>query len=75
MKGDFIMANLLLRCIEEKAAVEMIYLSSSGVITHRLVKPYSFDGKFLTAYCSIRKQIRTFEINNILSAQFRFLPS
>jgi predicted DNA-binding transcriptional regulator YafY len=69
------MANLLLRCIQERAAVEMIYLSGKGVISHRIVIPYSFDGKLITGYCSVRKQIRTFVIQNILSAQLRFLPS
>ena len=69
------MTNMLLRCIQEKTAIEMIYLSENGVISHRLITPYSFDGKLITAYCSIRKQIRTFDLKNILSVQFRFLPS
>ncbi|MCM3734085.1 hypothetical protein M3196_20830 [Fictibacillus nanhaiensis] len=69
------MTNMLMRCIQERATIEMIYLSEKGVISHRLITPYSFDGKLITAYCAVRKQIRTFEFNNILSAQFRFLPS
>ncbi len=69
------MTNMLLRCIQERAAIEMIYLSQEGVISHRLIRPYSFDGNLITAYCAVRKQIRTFELKNILSAQFRFLPS
>lgn len=69
------MANLLNRSIQERAAVEMIYLSGKGDISHRLVIPYSFDGNLITGYCSVRKQIRTFHLKNILSAQLRFLPS
>lgn len=69
------MTNFLLRCIQERAAIEIIYVSKKGVITHRLVTPYSFDGKLVTGFCTVRKQIRTFEIKNILSAQFRYLPS
>lgn len=69
------MTSLLLRCIQERAAVEMIYLSRKGDISHRLVIPYSLHGDIIKGYCSIRKEIRTFHLRNILSAQFRFLPS
>ncbi|WNB90684.1 hypothetical protein [Bacillus sp. NEB1478] len=69
------MTSMFLRCIQERAPIEVIYLSKSGAITQRLITPYAFDGKLVTAFCSERKQIRTFEISNILSVQFKFLPS
>jgi predicted DNA-binding transcriptional regulator YafY len=55
--------------------MEMIYVSDNGAITQRLITPYSFDGKMITGYCAVRKQIRTFQLTNILSAQYRFLSS
>ncbi|MED1862918.1 hypothetical protein P4V41_05585 [Fictibacillus nanhaiensis] len=69
------MTNLLMRCIKERVGIEMIYLSQQGDISHRFVIPYSFDGHTIKAYCSAKKQIRSFHIRNILSVQSRFLPS
>ncbi|MET3729053.1 putative DNA-binding transcriptional regulator YafY [Fictibacillus halophilus] len=69
------MTNLLMRCIEERVGIEMIYLSQKGDISHRVVIPYSFDGQTIKGYCSARKQIRSFHIRNILSVHSRFLSS
>ncbi|ANC76578.1 hypothetical protein ABE65_007100 [Fictibacillus phosphorivorans] len=65
------MTNLLMRCIEERVGIEMIYLSQKGDISHRIVIPYSFDGHIIKGYCSTKKQIRSFHIRNILSVHSR----
>lgn len=69
------MTSMFLRCIQERTAVEMIYLSRKGNISHRMIIPYSLHGDIIKGYCSVRKEIRTFHIRNILSVQFRFSPS
>jgi predicted DNA-binding transcriptional regulator YafY len=69
------MTKMFLRCIHERAEIEMIYLSKKGEITQRLITPYWYDGKKVKAFCSVRKQIRTFEIDNILSVKYKYLPS
>lgn len=58
--------------IESKAPVEMIYQSSNGtithrIITHRIITIYEISDKYIKAYCHLRKKFRIFRRDNILS--------
>jgi len=53
--------------IESKAPVEMIYQSSNGTITHRIITIYEISDKYIKAYCHLRKKFRIFRRDNILS--------
>ena len=47
--------------------LEMIYITSEGVISHRRIKILKINKEFLQAYCYLRRDHRTFNIDNILA--------
>jgi predicted DNA-binding transcriptional regulator YafY len=61
------MDGLLLRSIEENIPLEMIYLSCDQQISQRKLLVKEVNGEYIRAYCLLRKQIRTFRRENILS--------
>ncbi|MEH7275456.1 hypothetical protein [Neobacillus vireti] len=58
---------LLLRSIEEHMPLEMIYLSEDQQISQRQLLVKEINDEYIRAYCLLRKQIRTFRRENILS--------
>jgi predicted DNA-binding transcriptional regulator YafY len=61
------MDGLLLRSIEENIPLEMIYLSSDQQISQRKLLVKEVNDEYIRAYCMLRKQVRTFRRENILS--------
>lgn len=61
------MDGLLLRSIEENIPLEMIYLSQDQQISQRKLLIKEVNGEYIRAYCLLRKQVRTFRRENILS--------
>ncbi|UII57060.1 hypothetical protein LS684_06365 [Cytobacillus spongiae] len=61
------MMQLLKRGFTERQLLEIIYISSKQKITHRTIIIYRIDDTSIQAYCYLRKQKRTFLIENILS--------
>jgi predicted DNA-binding transcriptional regulator YafY len=61
------MDGLLLRSIEENIPLEMIYLSSDQQISQRKLLVKEVNDEYIRAYCMLRKQVRTFRLENILS--------
>ncbi|MBY0144761.1 hypothetical protein [Neobacillus niacini] len=61
------MDGLLLRSIEENFPLEMIYLSEDQQISQRKLLVKEVNDEYIRAYCLLRKQIRTFRRENILS--------
>lgn len=61
------MDGLLLRAVEENIPLEMIYLSQDQQISHRKLLVKEVNDEYIRAYCLLRKQIRTFRRENILS--------
>jgi predicted DNA-binding transcriptional regulator YafY len=61
------MDGLLLRAIEEKIPLEMIYLSGDQQISQRKLIIKEVNGEYIRAYCLLRKQMRTFRRESILS--------
>lgn len=61
------MDGLLLRSIEENLPLEMIYLSEDQQISQRKLLVKEVNDEYIRAYCLLRKQIRTFRRENILS--------
>jgi predicted DNA-binding transcriptional regulator YafY len=66
-KGGIKMDGLLLRSIEENIPLEMIYLSEDQQISQRKLLVKEVNDDYIRAYCMLRKQIRTFRRENILS--------
>lgn len=61
------MKGLLMNAIESGKKLEMIYLSSKGEITQRIIKVEKVGEDYFRAYCFARNQVRTFNMSNILS--------
>lgn len=61
------MDGLLMRAIEENIPLEMIYLSDGQQISQRKLLVKEVNDEYIRAYCLMRKQIRTFRRENILS--------
>lgn len=56
------------RIHEQNQAVEIIYQSLSGEISHRIIYVNKLTPQFVYGYCTLRKTMRTFALQNILSA-------
>ena len=61
------MDGLLFRSIEENIPLEMIYLSNNQQISQRKLVVKEVNDEYIRAYCLLRKQVRTFRRENILS--------
>jgi len=61
------MDGLLIRSIEEHIPLEMIYLAENQEITQRKLIVKEVNEEYIVAYCLLRKQIRIFKRDNILS--------
>jgi predicted DNA-binding transcriptional regulator YafY len=63
------MKKLLLKCQLEHKPAEIIYMDQKGRITKRAIFVKKVEGNQITAFCTLREQNRTFELDNILAAQ------
>lgn len=61
------MNNLLLRSKNENIPLEIIYLSEDQQFSQRKLIVKEINGEYIRAYCLLRKQMRTFRVDNILS--------
>ena len=61
------MDGLLIRSIEENIPLEMIYLAENQKLSQRKLIVIEVNDDYIRAYCLLRKQIRTFKRENILS--------
>ncbi|MCM2533664.1 hypothetical protein NDK43_16315 [Neobacillus pocheonensis] len=61
------MDGLFLRSIEENIPLEMIYLSEDQELSQRKLIVKEVNNEYIRAYCLLRKQMRTFRRENILS--------
>ncbi|SFD39676.1 hypothetical protein SAMN05216238_101147 [Lentibacillus persicus] len=63
------MERLLLKAVQTRQKIEMIYLNSDQRASHRIIRVLSFSETMVTAFCFKRGQIRTFKKDRILSIQ------
>ncbi|MFD9624669.1 hypothetical protein [Peribacillus muralis] len=63
------MKYILRKHMEEKAPLEIIYLSEQGKITQRKIQVVEIYPGHIHAFCFLRQTKRTFKLNNILSAR------
>ncbi|QVY60911.1 hypothetical protein [Cytobacillus gottheilii] len=61
------MKGLLMRAAGTGEELEMIYQDHKGNISQRKVKVLTVNEESFHAYCFIRRQQRTFKLNNTLS--------
>lgn len=62
------MNRLLSRAVSTKQKLIIFYIDSSNQVTQRYVRVLQIDADHILAYCYYRKKVRTFKIDNILSA-------
>ncbi|MET3698304.1 hypothetical protein SAMN05877753_108159 [Bacillus oleivorans] len=62
------MQNKLLKWMIEGKIVEIIYESKQKQLTQRKIKILEIQDNQVKAYCYFRDQIRTFQIDQVLSA-------
>lgn len=62
------MKGLFLNSIENKEKIAIFYIDSSNKVTERYVRVLKLNENTMIAFCYYRKQIRTFHLENILSA-------
>ncbi|MFC2949869.1 WYL domain-containing protein [Virgibacillus sediminis] len=63
------MKGLLVRALEKRQHLEMIYISRDRRISHRVVRLKKVGEKSILAYCLARKELREFKLERILSAE------
>ncbi|MFF2446134.1 hypothetical protein ACFVSW_03450 [Neobacillus sp. NPDC058068] len=61
------MDGLFIRSIEENMPLEMIYLADNHELSQRKLIVMEMNEEYIRAYCLLRKQVRTFKRENILS--------
>ncbi|WML57112.1 hypothetical protein [Neobacillus sp. PS2-9] len=61
------MDGLFIRSIEENMPLEMIYLADNQEISQRKLIVKEINDDYIRGYCLLRKQMRTFKRENILS--------
>ncbi|WP_064092297.1 WYL domain-containing protein [Rossellomorea aquimaris] len=61
------MIHTLKRSLEEKRAIEIIYMSHQQFSKRRILVKH-LKGEYVVGYCFLRKDIRTFRIQSILAA-------
>jgi len=62
------MNGLFLRSLEEKVPLEIIYLSADQQLSQRKCIVKEVNDEYIRAYCLLRRQMRTFRVDHILSA-------
>ncbi|ASN06401.1 WYL domain-containing protein [Virgibacillus necropolis] len=61
------MKNMLIRSIQSKEKIEMIYLSKDNQASQRIIRALKINDEMILAYCYTRRKVRTFKLENILS--------
>jgi predicted DNA-binding transcriptional regulator YafY len=61
------MDGLFMRSIEKNIPLEMIYLADNQELSQRRLIVKEVHDEYIRAYCLLRKQMRTFKRENILS--------
>lgn len=61
------MCNQLIKSVRCGESVDMIYMSSGGVISKRRVKVLQVNEDYFRTYCYLRRSKRTFRVDNVLA--------
>lgn len=62
------MKGLFTRSINNKEKIIIFYMDNENKVTQRFVRVLKMNDNHILAYCYFRKKVRTFGLNNILSA-------
>ncbi|WP_284141056.1 MULTISPECIES: hypothetical protein [unclassified Virgibacillus] len=62
------MIGLFHRSVQNKEKLMIFYIDSTNHITQRIIRVLDVNEKQVLAFCYWRKQVRTFKLDKILSA-------
>ncbi|WP_121639393.1 hypothetical protein [Virgibacillus sp. Bac330] len=62
------MLRLFKNSLDNKQKIIIFYMDNNNQVTERYIRVIEIKEKSILAYCFYRKQVRTFNIENILSA-------
>lgn len=60
--------GIILRGLETRRPIEIIYLNKDGKLSQRVVTVVELNDTYVKAYCHLRRCSRSFKLENILSA-------
>ena len=63
------MINELQKLLERNEIADVIYMSANGKLTKRRLKLISVSSHSFHAYCFLRRERRTFKIDQVLAIQ------
>jgi predicted DNA-binding transcriptional regulator YafY len=70
-KEDGRMKIFLFRCQMNQKPVEIVYISDSGNISQRTITIREIEDTKIKAYCHLRRTLRVFKLENILSVNYK----
>jgi len=59
---------ILNRSLQQNEKIMIFYMDSAGNVTQRYIRVIRINKNTIIAYCYWRKKVRTFKLDNILSA-------
>ncbi|WP_068672265.1 hypothetical protein [Oceanobacillus sp. Castelsardo] len=62
------MKGLFQRSIDNKEKIIIFYMDRDNKVTERYIRVMKLQNDYALAYCYYRKKVRTFKLDNILSA-------
>ncbi|RDW17489.1 hypothetical protein CWR48_13265 [Oceanobacillus arenosus] len=62
------MKGLIMRSMDNKEKIMIFYIDSNNNVTQRIIKVIDINDESIIAFCFLRKKVRTFSHENILSA-------
>ena len=68
-EGDNVIEHILRASMERSWVITIIYSGSNG-ISKRNIKVIGLQDNHVKAYCYLRKQVRYFKVDSILSAAY-----
>lgn len=63
------MNGILIRAMETRQPIEMIYMGADGKLSQRIVRVLSITDTHVKAFCCTKQKLRTFSKDNILSGK------
>ena len=66
--GEMKVKSIFQQSIENKQKILIYYIDSKNNLTQRIIQVRSMNDDLLLAFCFWRNKVRTFKVDNILSA-------
>ncbi|KGR77430.1 hypothetical protein [Ureibacillus sinduriensis] len=61
------MKQQLLKVMQRNQLIDLMYIAKSGEVTKRRIKVINVTAESFSAYCFLKRNIRTFKIQSVLA--------